>query len=77
MNHASSIGSGLRHARELAGLSLRGVASATEGRLTAGALSLIERGHRYPSLRSLEALALALRVVIKISPAGVSVEQQR
>lgn len=58
------LGSKLRHARTARGLTLRDAAE--KSGLSIEALSAIERGERYPSLRTLEALctALALRVVI-------------
>jgi transcriptional regulator with XRE-family HTH domain len=49
-----TIGEKLHNARELRGLSLREVSVATGAGVTAAGLSRIERGHRYPSLRTLE-----------------------
>jgi transcriptional regulator with XRE-family HTH domain len=71
------IGTQLREAREAAGLSLRDVAAASDDRITAGGLSLIEQGQRYPTLRTLEALASVLRVTISVRPKGVDVTRGR
>lgn len=71
------LGATIRQQREAAGLSLREVAIATNGDLTPGGLSLIENGQRYPTLRTIEALACALRVRFVVSPRGVTVEKTR
>jgi transcriptional regulator with XRE-family HTH domain len=67
----NSIGTDLRLARQATGLSLR--EAAKRASLSVGALSLLERDQRYPSLRSLEALARVLGVVFTVSPEGVVV----
>jgi transcriptional regulator with XRE-family HTH domain len=68
-----SIGAQLQKARRRAGLTLRDVADASGGVLTAGGLSFIETGKHSPNLRSLEALAKVLRVTVVVGPKGVSV----
>lgn len=68
------IGSKIRKERQAAGLSLRDVAAATGGRLTAGGLSLIENG-RTPTLPTLTALASALHVRFVVTPRGVRMEK--
>jgi hypothetical protein len=72
-----SLGLQLRRARSGAGLSLRDVAQRTGGTLSPGALSLIETGKRYPSLRTLETLARVLNLVITVSAERVSTEEAR
>jgi transcriptional regulator with XRE-family HTH domain len=67
-----SLGLQLRRARRRAGLSLRDVAARTGGALSPGALSLIETGKRYPSLRTLETLARVLDLAITVSAEGLS-----
>lgn len=68
------IGNRIRKERHAAGMSLRDVAAATGGRLTAGGLSLIENG-RTPTVPSLTALASALHVQFTITPRGVRMEK--
>jgi transcriptional regulator with XRE-family HTH domain len=70
------IGSKIRRARQAAGLSLRDVATASGGRVTASGLSLIEHGHRYPTVQTLEGVSRALDVRFSITPRGVHMEQQ-
>lgn len=72
----ADVGTKLRQARESAGLSLRDVAAASSGRISAGGLSLVERGEHYPSLRTLEALARVLRVRITVTPRGVTLAKE-
>jgi transcriptional regulator with XRE-family HTH domain len=71
------IGTQLRDAREAVALPLREVADRSGGRVTAGGLSLIEQGKRYPNLRTLEALAAVLGVTITVRPKGVDVTRGR
>jgi DNA-binding XRE family transcriptional regulator len=74
MAKRSSIGTELRRARERAGLSQHEVAARTEGVLSPTALSRIERGERYPTLRTLEALSEALGVRIVVEGGRARVE---
>lgn len=60
------LGDELRQAREREGLSVREAARLAG--LSAEAVSAIERGQRYPSLRTLECLAQALQITIVIGP---------
>jgi transcriptional regulator with XRE-family HTH domain len=73
MAKRSSIGTELRRARERAGLSQYEVAARTEGVLSPAALSRIERGERYPTLRTL-ALSEALGVKIVVEGGRAWVE---
>jgi transcriptional regulator with XRE-family HTH domain len=75
---AAPVGEQLRAAREQAGLSLREVVARSGGKVgSAAALSMIETGARYPSLRTLEGLARALRLTITIGQSGVEVRRQK
>lgn len=77
------LGQRLRARREELGLSQRAVAALIDAtpttaigdRPTIGAagLSRIESGHRYPALRTLEALAGALQIMIIIGPDTTSI----
>jgi transcriptional regulator with XRE-family HTH domain len=64
----------LRAARKSAGLTLR--EAAQRAGVGAGALSMLERGQRRPSLGTLIALGQALDARIVIDAAGVSVSRQ-
>jgi transcriptional regulator with XRE-family HTH domain len=79
---AMSIGLQLQEARESAGLSLREVCRRTgepgnPERVSPAALSRIENGLRYPSLRTLEALAKTLRVQVSVGPDRVTVKRRK
>jgi transcriptional regulator with XRE-family HTH domain len=67
------LGAELRQAREKRGLSVRELARAAG--LSAEAVSAIERGQRYPSLRTLECLAAALQITIVIGPEETILER--
>jgi transcriptional regulator with XRE-family HTH domain len=58
----------LRVARERRGFGLRELAPSVD--VSPGALSMIEKGHRDPSLRTLVRLATVLRIAITIHPGG-------
>jgi transcriptional regulator with XRE-family HTH domain len=78
----STIGLQLQEARESAGLSLREVCRRTgevdsRERVSPAALSRIENGLRYPSLRTLEALAKTLSVQVSVGPEGVTVKGRK
>jgi transcriptional regulator with XRE-family HTH domain len=71
------IGQAIRARRLTLGLSLRDVADRVEAATTAlgdrpnigaAGLSRVENGYRYPSLRTLEALAGALEMTFTITP---------
>jgi transcriptional regulator with XRE-family HTH domain len=66
------LGGELRLLRERQGLSLREVAR--QAQISPEALSSIESGKRYPSLRTLEALAGALRIQVIIGPEETTIE---
>lgn len=66
------LGAELRRARERAGLGVRELA--TLAGLSPEAVSAIERGRRYPSLQTLEALAHALNIRIVIGPDETIIE---
>lgn len=70
----TDLGSKLRYARIARGLTLRDAAE--KSGLSIEALSSIERGERYPSLRTLEALstALTLRVVVTADDTTILLE---
>lgn len=68
------LGDELRQTREKQGLSVREVARLAG--LSAEAVSAIERGQRYPSLRTLEGLAQALRITIVIGPEETILEPE-
>lgn len=61
----TDLGSKLRRAREARELTLR--AAAEKSGLSIEALSAIERGERYPSLRTLEALCMALTLQVVVT----------
>jgi transcriptional regulator with XRE-family HTH domain len=67
------LGKDLRHARKEVGLGVRELARITE--LSPEAISAIERGHRYPSLQTLETLVGPLRIRIVIGPDETIVER--
>jgi transcriptional regulator with XRE-family HTH domain len=69
------LGTTIREARTARGMSLRQVSAATG--VTPGGLSLIETGKCSPSVRTLEALAAALRVRFTVTPQGVGWERTR
>ena len=70
----AGVGPQLRQIREAAGRTLREVA-ATSGLSPAG-LSQIESGAQNPNVRSLQALALALDVVVVVDIYGVAVHSR-
>jgi transcriptional regulator with XRE-family HTH domain len=67
------LGTDLRAAREERGLSVPAVAHAAG--LSLSSLYAIERGDRYPSLATLEALAECLQVTVVIGPHETTVER--
>jgi transcriptional regulator with XRE-family HTH domain len=67
------LGAELRQVREDQGLTVRQLANRSG--LSVEAVSAIERGARYPSFRSLECLASALRVCIVIGPEETILER--
>lgn len=69
-----TIGADLKNARERRGFGLRELASLAG--VSPEAVSSIERGSRYPSLQTLEALAAVLDVRIVIGPAETIVEYE-
>lgn len=66
------LGSELGAARERLGLSVREL-SAQSG-VSREAISAIERGARYPSLQTLEALVHVLRITVVIGPDETMIE---
>jgi transcriptional regulator with XRE-family HTH domain len=66
------LGDELRQVRERRGLSAREVAR--QAGISVETLSAWERGRRYPSLQSLEALAPVLRIRVVIGPDETFVE---
>jgi transcriptional regulator with XRE-family HTH domain len=66
------LGQELRVIRERRGLTVRTAAGLAS--ISAEALSALERGDRYPSLRTLESLAEVLRIRIVIGPDETVVE---
>jgi transcriptional regulator with XRE-family HTH domain len=66
------IGQELRAIREQRGISARLIAA--EAGISRSALTAIERGERYPSLETLEALASCLRINIVIGPTETVIE---
>ena len=68
------LGADLKRVRERRSLSVRELASITG--LSHEAVSAIERGARYPSLQTLEALAGALHIHIIIGPDETIVEEE-
>lgn len=66
------LGAELRTIREGQGLSLR--AAAERAGLSREALSSLERGARYPTLRTLEALCTVLNIRIVITPEETIIE---
>jgi transcriptional regulator with XRE-family HTH domain len=66
------IGEELRAIREKRGVSARTMAR--EAGISSSTLQAIESGARYPSLRTLEALAECLRISIVIGPAETIIE---
>jgi transcriptional regulator with XRE-family HTH domain len=70
------VGEQMRRAREAAGLTLREVAIGSGSTVSAPGLCMVEKGHRYPSLRTLEAVARVLDVDIVVGPGGVAVRRR-
>lgn len=68
------IGTRLREEREAAGLSQREVGRSSGGAITPAGLSRIEKGDRYPTLRTLEGLTRALPVRVIVESGRVKVE---
>lgn len=66
------IGEELRAIRERRGVSARGAAK--EAGISPSTLNAIEGGSRYPSLRTLEALAECLRINVIIGPTETIIE---
>lgn len=66
------IGSEIRALREKRGLSQRRVAE--HAGLSRSSLKAIESGDRYPTLRTLEALAECLQMTISITPTETIIE---
>lgn len=67
-----TLGSDLRKARERRGFGVRELAALAG--LSAEAVSAVERGARYPSLPTLEALAAVLEIRIVVGPSETIVE---
>lgn len=67
------IGAELKSVRERRGLGLRELAALAG--LSAEAVSAVERGSRYPSLPTLEALAAVLEIRIVVGPIETVIEQ--
>jgi transcriptional regulator with XRE-family HTH domain len=68
------LGRELCDARERRGLSIRELSA--ESAVSREAISAIERGDRYPSLQTLEALAHALNISVIIGPDETVVEAE-
>jgi transcriptional regulator with XRE-family HTH domain len=68
------LGRELCDARERRGLSIRELSA--ESGVSREAISAIERGDRYPSLQTLEALAHALNISVIIGPDETVVEAE-
>lgn len=66
------LGAEIRAIRERRGLSQADVAEA--GHISREAVAAIERGERYPNLRTLEAIAECLQVTFVISPQETHIE---
>lgn len=66
------LGAELRVIRERQSLTLRSLATMTG--LSPEAISSVERGGRYPSLRTLECLAEGLHIFIIIGPVDTTLE---
>jgi transcriptional regulator with XRE-family HTH domain len=69
------LGEQLRRERERADLSQREVSARTGGVVSSPALSRIEAGDRYPTLRTLEALSRALGVRFVVESGRTRVER--
>lgn len=67
-----TLGRDLCDARERRGLSIRELS--TESGVSREAISAIERGARYPSLQTLEALCHALNISVVIGPEETVIE---
>lgn len=67
------LGTELRALREARGLSLRTVAESAG--ISHSSLVAIESGKRYPSLRTLEALAECLRMNVIVGPTETIIER--
>ena len=63
---SEGLGPSLQEVRVARGYSLREVAE--KAGLSVEAVSAVERGVRYPSLRTLECLAMALNITIVVGP---------
>lgn len=67
-----TLGRDLCDARERRGLSIRELS--TESGVSREAISAIERGARYPSLQTLEALVHVLNISVTIGPTETMIE---
>jgi len=68
------LGSELRAIRETRGLTVRDLAERAD--VSPEAVSAIERGARYPNLRTLEQIAEVLRIRIIIGPSETVIEPE-